>query len=115
MAVCRSLHRAGFRVAAAADFTPGVAHWSRSCDVRLTVPDPQADALRYAHALEQALSGRGYSVLIPAGDASLTAVSRYRDLIEPHLSAPLGLPPHETVVAATDKARLVGAAGIAGL
>src|SRR3954469_25356308 len=115
VAVCRSLHRAGFRVAAAADFTPGVAHWSRSCEVRLTVPDPHADPLRYALALEQALSGRGYSVLIPAGDASLIAVSRHRDLIEPHLGAPLGLPPHEVVIAATDKARLVDAAEAAGL
>jgi predicted ATP-grasp superfamily ATP-dependent carboligase len=115
VAVCRSLHRAGFRVAAAADFTPGPAHWSRACDVRLIVPDPHADSLGYAHALEQALSGRGYSVVIPAGDASLLAVSRHRELIEPHLLAPLGLPPHDIVTAATDKARLVGAAEMAGL
>jgi predicted ATP-grasp superfamily ATP-dependent carboligase len=102
-------------VAAAADFTPGVAHWSRSCDVRLTVPDPHADALRYALALEQALSGRGYSVLLPCGDASLLAVSRHRGLIEPHLEAPLGLPPHEVVLAASDKVRLLEAAGAAGV
>src|SRR3954451_11794644 len=115
VAVCRSLHRAGFRVAAAADYTPGVAHWSRYCDVRLTVPNPQTDQLRYALALEQALSGRGYSVVIPAGDASLTAISRHRELIEPHLRAPLGLPPDEVVTAATDKTRLVPAAEAAGL
>lgn len=115
VAVCRSLHRAGFRVAAAADFTPGVAHWSRACDVRLTVPDPHADPLRYALALEQALSGRGYSVLLPAGDGSLIAISRHRELIEPHLRAPLGLPPHEVVTAAADKRRLVEAGEAAGL
>jgi predicted ATP-grasp superfamily ATP-dependent carboligase len=115
VAVCRSLHGAGFRVAAAADFAPGVAHWSRFCDVRLTVPDPHADALRYALALEQAVSGRRYSVLLPCGDASVLAVSRYRDLIEPHLAAPLGLPPHEVVVAASDKARLLEAAAAAGI
>src|SRR3954452_12661434 len=97
VAVCRSLHRAGFRVAAAADYTPGVAHWSRSCDVRLTVPDPRVDQLRYGLALEQALSGRGYSALIPACDASLIAISRHRELIQPHLRAPLALPPHEAV------------------
>src|SRR3954469_4065668 len=115
VAVCRSLHRAGFRVAAAADHTPGVAHWSRACDVRLTVPVPQHDPLRYALALEQALSGRDYSLLIPSGDASLIAISRHRELIEPHLRGPLGLPPHDVVLAATDKALLVGAAAVAGL
>jgi predicted ATP-grasp superfamily ATP-dependent carboligase len=115
VAVCRSLHGAGFRVAAAADFTPGVAHWSRFCDVRLTVPDPHVDALRYALALEQALSGRGYSVLLACGDASVLAVSRHRELVEPHLAAPLGLAPHEVVVAASDKVRLLAAADAADL
>jgi predicted ATP-grasp superfamily ATP-dependent carboligase len=115
VAVCRSLHGAGFRVAAGADFTPGVAHWSRFCDVRLTVPDPHVDGLRYAMALEQAIAGRGYAVLLPCGDASLLAVSRHRDLVEPHLSAPLGLAPHELVAAASDKVRLLEAAGAAGI
>lgn len=115
VAVCRSLHREGFRVAATADSAPRVAHWSRACDVRLTVPDPHVEPLRFALAVEQALSGRGYAVLIPSGDASLVAISRHRDLVEPHLSAPIGLPPHEVVAAATDKSQLAAAAAAAGL
>lgn len=115
VAVCRSLHRAGFRVAATADSAPRVAHWSRSCDVRLSVPDPHVEPLRFVLAVEQALSGRDYSVLIPSGDASLMAISMHRELVEPHLRGPLGLPPHEVVAAATDKAQLAEAAEAAGL
>ena len=115
VAVCRSLHREGFRVAATADSAPRVAHWSRACDVKLSVPDPHVEPHRFVLALGQALSGRDYSVLIPSGDASLMAISRYRDLIEPHLGAPLGLPPHEVVAAATDKAQLAAAAEAAGI
>ena len=64
--------------------------------------------------VEQALSGRGYAVLIPSGDASLVAISRHRDLVEPHLSAPIGLPPHEVVAAATDKSQLAAVVEDAG-
>jgi predicted ATP-grasp superfamily ATP-dependent carboligase len=115
LAACRSLRRAGYRVSVAADRTPAVAHWSRHCAGRLVVPLPSADPDGFVTAIAAELERRPYSFLLISGDLSLLAVSRRRQLLDGLLGGPLGLPPHDVVEAAMDKASLSRLAALAGL
>ena len=115
VATCRSLDAAGYRVTAAADFHPAVAHWSRHCHERLLVPIPWADPAAFVDALAAELERRPYAALLAAGDASLMAVSHHRELLAGKLEYGLGLPPQTAVDAATDKVSLAEAAAEAEL
>jgi predicted ATP-grasp superfamily ATP-dependent carboligase len=113
LAACRSLAAAGYRVSAVADVTPAATHWSRCCERRFVLVDPKEDADEFVDGLAAILAREAHAVLLPATDAALLAVSSRRDRLEPLVR--LGLPPHDVVVAATDKVRLVEAARAAGL
>jgi predicted ATP-grasp superfamily ATP-dependent carboligase len=67
----------------------------------------------FVDGVEMLLKEGGFAVAMPASDASLLAVSRHRERIEPH--ARLGLPPHETVERCFDKWELDRCAREAGL
>jgi predicted ATP-grasp superfamily ATP-dependent carboligase len=71
--------------------------------------DPDA----FVAGLEAIVRAVPHAVLPPTNDASLLATSVRRERLEPHVR--LGLPPHEAVLAATDKIALEEAAGRAGL
>jgi predicted ATP-grasp superfamily ATP-dependent carboligase len=105
VATARGLHEAGYRVTAAADTRPAAVHWSRTADRRLRVPSPVEEPRQFVVALAKAAAEEEHAILMPGGDASVLAVSQYRDLLEPHLR--LGLPPHEVVERCVDKLLLV--------
>jgi predicted ATP-grasp superfamily ATP-dependent carboligase len=113
VAACRGLAAAGFRVGAVAGTKPAPAHWSRSCDERLSLPHPLEDSEGFVAGIEAALSRGVYAVVLPGSDASLQVLSRERERIEPH--ARMGLPPHEAVLVSLNKLRLAEAAVRSGL
>src|SRR5919198_3322463 len=108
VAACRGLAAAGFHVTAVAGTRPAPAHWSRSCRERYTLPHPLDDSEGFVAAIEQLASKGGYAVLLPGSDASLLALSRERERIEPHV--PMALPDHAAVVASLSKLALADAA-----
>ncbi len=115
VAVTRGLAADGFdvTVAASAPTWRAPAPLSRSASARLVIPGPLTAPEAFVDALERAVSGGSFSVLIPGTDASLLRVSSGRDRLEPH--AGLGLPPHERVKRALDKSDLAATAARHGL
>jgi predicted ATP-grasp superfamily ATP-dependent carboligase len=113
LAACRGLHAAGYEVETAASRRLSVAHWTRSCERRVRLPDPRREAPSYVEALAAQLRHRGYDVLLPGSEASLIRISEYRDAFEPHVS--LGLPAHDVVLRSLDKVVLLAEAAAVGL
>jgi predicted ATP-grasp superfamily ATP-dependent carboligase len=113
LAGCRSLHRAGYAVDALATGRPAAAHWSRHCDRRLTATDPREDQGRFVTELTKIVRGTGYRLLVTGSDASLLAISRHRERLEPYVE--LGLPPADVVERCLSKETLARAANQVGL
>lgn len=113
LAGCRSLHRAGYAVDALATSRPAAAHWSRFCGGRLTASDPREDEARFVDELRGIVRGTSYRLLVTGSDASLLAISRHRERLEPFVE--LGLPPSDVVERCLSKRALVRAAADAGL
>ena len=113
LAAARGLARAGYEVGVAAARTAVAAQWSRSCSVRLRLPDPWDDPSVYVLSLAHALQAERFSVLVPGTDASLLAISAHRAQLEQHVV--LGLPSHEAVVRSLDKVALIEEADAVGL
>jgi predicted ATP-grasp superfamily ATP-dependent carboligase len=113
LAVCRGLAAAGYGVAAAAAARPAAAHWSRSVRERLRLPNPRHDAGAFADALEHAVSGDRFAVLIPGSEAALVVVSERRERLEPHVR--IGLPPRDVVDRALDRVAVLQLASRVGL
>ena len=113
LAACRSLHRAGYAVDAVASSRPAAAHWSRSCDSRLSASDPRHDAARFVEELREIALTASYRLLVTGSDASLLAVSRHRERLEGLIE--IGLPPAEVVERCVSKPALARAAVEAGL
>jgi predicted ATP-grasp superfamily ATP-dependent carboligase len=113
LAVTRGLAAAGFKVAVAAPPVLAASHWSRSVAERISMPDPLSDPAGFVAELQRVLAGGSFDVLMPGSDISLLDVSRHRDRLEPY--ARIGLPPHERVQRALDKAQLAAAGARAGL
>ena len=101
LAACRALAEAGFEVGAASARQPAAAKWSRYCSHGIGVPDPRRDPARFAERLRSELERKRYDVVLPAGDASLLALSAHRARLEPLVR--LGLPAHQVVEACFDK------------
>jgi predicted ATP-grasp superfamily ATP-dependent carboligase len=113
LAACRGLHAAGYEVEAAASRRLSVAHWSRSCERRVWLPDPRREPQSYVEALAAQLRRRSYDVMLPGSEASLIRISEHRDAFEPHVS--IGLPAHDVVLRSLDKVVLLAEAAAAGL
>jgi len=111
LAACRSLARAGHAVAVAAGRRPAPAHSSRACARRLYVPRSLA-AEDFVSGLATALLDTTYDALLPASDAALLALSRFRERLPSPLL--LGLPPREVVARSLSKLALLEEAGRAG-
>jgi predicted ATP-grasp superfamily ATP-dependent carboligase len=113
LAACRSLHAAGYRVAAAAATRLAVGLWSRSVSDRLQLPSPREAARRYVDHLGRELRAGTFDVLVAGSEASLIPISEHRSYLEDKVL--LGLPPHETVLRSLDKVLLQEEAAAAGL
>ena len=113
LAACRSLGRRGYVVDAAASERPAVTHWSRFCANRLWISDPRAHPAEFVRELSRIVSGGAYDVLIPGTDASMLALSRGREQVEPFVK--VGLPAHEIVERSLSKVDLVELAAQAGI
>jgi predicted ATP-grasp superfamily ATP-dependent carboligase len=113
LAGCRSLYEAGYSVDALASSRPAAAHWSRFCDRRLMGSDPRQDQGRFVAELVSIVRTGDYRVLVTGSDASLLAISRHRERIEPFVE--LGLPPAHVVERSISKQALVRAAAGVGL
>ena len=107
LAACRSLGRHGYVVDATASERPAVTHWSRFCANRLWTSDPKAHPAEFVAELSRIVSGEDYDVLIPGTDASLLAISRGREQVEPYVK--VGLPAPEIVERSLSKVALLRA------
>jgi predicted ATP-grasp superfamily ATP-dependent carboligase len=113
LAGCRSLQRVGYAVDALATGRPAAAHWSRFCDRRLTATDPRSDSDRFSSELSDIVRSKRYRLLVTGSDASLLAISRHRERLEPFVE--LALPPEDVVERCVSKPALAQAAAEAGL
>jgi len=112
LAACRALARAGHTVAVAAGRRPAPAHSSRACATRLYVPRSLA-AEEFVSGLATALLTTTYDALLPASDAALLALSRFRERLPSPLL--LGLPPRDAIARSLSKLALLEEAGVACL
>jgi predicted ATP-grasp superfamily ATP-dependent carboligase len=92
---------------------PAAAHWSRFSDGRLTATDPRTDPDRFTSELSEIVRGTRYRLLVTGSDASLLAISRHRERLEPFVE--LGLPPADVVERCVSKPALARAAVEVGL
>jgi predicted ATP-grasp superfamily ATP-dependent carboligase len=113
LAVCRSLHTAGYEVTATSSTALATAKWSRSCSRRLHVANPRKDADMFVEHLRRELARHSYATLICGGDSALFAVSQARDALQPLTD--LGLPPRAVVTRALSRESLAQTAEQAGL
>jgi predicted ATP-grasp superfamily ATP-dependent carboligase len=113
LSAVRALGRAGVAVAVGAAQRPALAFWSRYATTTLLLPDATQDARRFAAVVADEVAGRGIAAVLPATDAALWALSRWRtDLPE---TARAILPPHDAVVFALDRTALHDRAVALGL
>jgi predicted ATP-grasp superfamily ATP-dependent carboligase len=113
LAACRSLARRGYAVDAAASERPAATHWSRFCADRFWTSDPKADPAGFVEELRQIVRGGDHDVLLAGTDASLLAISRRREYLEPYVR--LGLPAPEAVERSLSKSALIDYAAEAGI
>jgi predicted ATP-grasp superfamily ATP-dependent carboligase len=104
LAAVRALGREGVAVAVGAPVRPALAMWSRYATSTLVLPEPSAEARRFASDVAEELAGRHAIGAFAATDAAIWALSRFRDCLGDDA---LGLlPPHEAVVFALDRSAL---------
>lgn len=114
LAMVRSLGRGGAHVTLGSSRRRGEALHSRYCHAHMAYPRPGKDPEAFARALAEQLQAGRYDVLLPAADDVNLAISRHRDLIEPHVR--MALPEAASLLAAHDKLeaiRIAAALGIA--
>lgn len=113
LAAIRSLAEAGYRVSATGTQRPSPGLWSRDCSSSARLPDPSAGVDGFIARLAELLRGDRYDILLPGTDETLYVVSWGRDRLAPLVA--LGLPEHEVVERAQNKARLAAEAERVGL
>lgn len=113
LAVCRSLHTAGYAVTAASSTALAAAQWSQSCSRRLRIVDARESSERFVQQLHEELDRHPYATLIAGSDSSLLAISQMRERIE--TLTKLGLPPPSIVERAMHRELLTEAAEEVGL
>jgi D-aspartate ligase len=101
---CRGLHADGYAVSGVARTRLAPGHWSRSVERRYRILDARVDEALFVDALVKILHETKHDVVLPGGEASLLAISRYRDRFGEVLH---GLPPDEIVLRALDKVALL--------
>jgi predicted ATP-grasp superfamily ATP-dependent carboligase len=111
LAACRALARAGHTVTVAAGRRFAPAHASRACTRGLIVPQSLA-AEAFVQAVAEALRAGSYDALLATTDASLLALSRFRQRLP---DCKLGLPSKDAVARSLSKPALVAEASAVGL
>lgn len=113
LAAVRCLRTCEFRAIAVATtrLAPGL--WSTAPAVRRVAPDPRRDAAGFIDRLAEIVRDGRCDALLAGTDASLLAVSRHRERLEPYVR--LGLPPHEVVERVLDKQHVAHQAAQVGL
>lgn len=109
----RCLREEGLDVSALATGRAAPGFWSRAPDRRFVIPNPGCSIEGFVSRLEQILAAHPHDVMMAGADAALLVISEHRERLERHVR--LGLPSHEVVQAALDRARLAQAADHAGL
>lgn len=113
LAAVRCLRAAEFRVTAVATslLAPGL--WSRAPVARRVAPDPRHDCAGFIDRLEELVRDGRCHGLLAGTDASLLAISRHRERLEPYVLH--GLPPHELVERALNRQHVAHLAAEVGL
>lgn len=106
LAAVRALGVAGWRVGVASPARVSLASSSRWCDSRHPVPDLADGSELWLDGINQAIEERGFSLVLPAGDAEVLTLSKHRD----ELRAALPSPSHSSVVRGIDKLSMFEAA-----
>lgn len=113
LACVRSLGSSGIHTIAVASETPTSAFYSRYCDERYEVPDPDENLLGYRDALIDLAKRPDVRTVVPVREADAFVLSRYRESFEEHVS--LVVPPFETLRTVHDRLALAEAAAEAGV
>jgi predicted ATP-grasp superfamily ATP-dependent carboligase len=113
LAAIRCLRDGGFEVTATATSRTAPGLWSRAPVHRRLAPDPRQAVDAFIAKHQELVTEREYDLLVPGTDASLLAISLYRDRLTPHVR--IGLPSHAVVRRALDKSSLAQAAADCGL
>lgn len=113
LAAIRCLGEAGYRVTATAPSRVAPGLWSRGCSARSILPEPSAGIDEFVARLGDLLRRVRHDVLVPGSDETLYVVSLKRDQLAPYVA--LGLPDHEIVERALNKACLATVAERVGL
>lgn len=112
LAVVRSLGRAGHEVHVCSPGGRSLAGRSRFARSDTAVPDPLRAPDDFVRAVREIVTGRKVDVLLPVTDRSIPPVLRSGDLVQ---ATEVPFPSYETYRAVSDKARLLEAAGRAGV
>jgi CelD/BcsL family acetyltransferase involved in cellulose biosynthesis/predicted ATP-grasp superfamily ATP-dependent carboligase len=113
LAAIRCLGEAGYQVAAIGTSRSAPGLWSRSPAERYVSTGPRDSVERFLASVADVARVDEGPVVLPGTDEALLVISRHRDRLSP--AARLGLPSHETVQRALDKACLAEAALPVGL
>ena len=113
LAVVRALGEAGVPVAVAHYDERDIAHRSRYATAELRTPNPEHDDARFVKALLEAAGRFRGSVLIPASDESLVALSRHKKELSRHYT--VGCPDWDVTEGIIDKARTYALAEACGV
>jgi len=113
LAAIRCLHESGYRVSATASRRVAPGLWSRHCAQTWMLPNPSVGVDAFIERLEGVLREDRHDVLLPGTDETLYVASLHRDRLTPYVA--MGLPDHERVERAQDKACLSTEAEKVGL
>lgn len=113
LACIRCAAAGGYRVTAAATSRKAAGLLSRRASSRKIIPDPRDGIEPFVEQLSELVRKDRHDVLIPVRDETVYALSTHRERFEPYVA--IGLPSHETVERAMDKALLHTEARAVGL
>jgi predicted ATP-grasp superfamily ATP-dependent carboligase len=113
LAVIRALGAGGAELTATARSRVAPGMWSTAITSRRVIADPNISIAAFIGDLERLARAQHYDLLLPGTDASLLALSRNRERLEPYVR--LGMPGPEAVERALNRIDVSRAAGAVGL
>jgi len=113
LCVIRALARAGIRFTLASNSFMGRSFHSRYLRNRALVPHPVTSPEKFLHALDNIVADGSFDVLLPTGDYTTFAMSRYQAEISG--SAGIVVPPFDSALICKDKQATSGLAANLGI
>lgn len=104
----RALGRRGIDVAAGSSRRFSAGSMSRHVDRFVRYPSPERDPAGFVDAIESEVASNDYDLLLPVNRPTVELVTRYRDRLSAHATAPFL--PYERLAVGFDKARTIEAA-----